>query len=140
MAAPYSQDLRDRVLAAYDRGMKTRQIATIFNVCPAWVRRVKQRRREYGETTPRKLGNPGIVKVDRARLIELVKERPDATLIELRERMGVVCALSTICVALRKLGLSFKKRPSGRRSRIVRTSSSVGSAGVHGPNGSVLGN
>ena len=32
MAAPYSQDLRDRVLAAYDRGMKTKQIAIVFCV------------------------------------------------------------------------------------------------------------
>ncbi len=27
MATPYSQDLRDRVLRAYDRGMKTKRIA-----------------------------------------------------------------------------------------------------------------
>ena len=29
MAKPYPQELRDRVLAAYDRGMKTRQIAEL---------------------------------------------------------------------------------------------------------------
>jgi len=44
MAAPYSQDLRRRVLAAYDRGIKTKQIADMFQVSPAWERRVKQRR------------------------------------------------------------------------------------------------
>ena len=36
MAKPYPQELRDRVLAAYDRGMKTRQIADVFAVSPAW--------------------------------------------------------------------------------------------------------
>jgi len=41
MASPYSQDLRDRVLAAYDRGMPTRQIADVFGVSPAWARRLK---------------------------------------------------------------------------------------------------
>lgn len=136
MAAPYSQDLRDRVLAACDRGMKTRQIATTFNVCSSWVRRVKQRRREHGETTPRKLGNPGIVKVDRNRLLELVHADPDATLLELRERMGVSCALSTICGALKKLGLSFKKRSSAPRSRIGRmwsSSAGIGAPGVKTP-------
>jgi transposase len=121
MAAPYSQDLRDRVLAAYDRGMKTKQIATVFNVSPAWARRVKQRRRESGETTPRKVGNPGICKVDRTHLAKLVREYPDATLAELREKLGIACGLSTICTALKKLGLSFKKRSFTRRSRIVRT-------------------
>ena len=68
MATPYSQDLRDRVLAADDRGMKTKQIAKVFCVSPAWVRRVKQRRRETGETGPRKMGSPGVRKIDRARL------------------------------------------------------------------------
>jgi len=35
MAVTYSQDLCDRVLAAYDRGTRTKQIAMIFNVSPA---------------------------------------------------------------------------------------------------------
>ena len=124
MATPYSQDLRDRVLAAYDRGLPTQQIAETFQVSKAWARRIKQRRRETGETTARPMGGPGVIKVDRARLGELVREDPDATLTELRERLGVVCAISTICVALKKLGFSFKKRRSMRRSRIGRMSSS----------------
>jgi len=45
MAGPYSQDLRDRVLAAYDRGMKTKQITKTLDVSGAWTRRVKQRRK-----------------------------------------------------------------------------------------------
>jgi transposase len=53
MATPYSQDLRDRVLAAYDRGLPTQQIAQTFQVSKAWARRIKQRRRETGETSAR---------------------------------------------------------------------------------------
>ncbi len=49
MPIPYSQDLRDRVLAACDRAMNTKQIAELFSVSTSWVRRVKQRRREHGE-------------------------------------------------------------------------------------------
>ena len=30
MGFAYGQDLRDRVLAAYDRGMRTKQIADLF--------------------------------------------------------------------------------------------------------------
>jgi len=51
------------------------------------------------------VGSPGVVKVDRARLAELAREQPDATLAELRDRLGVKCAISTICMALNKLGL-----------------------------------
>ncbi len=34
MGAAYSQDLRDRVLKAYDRGMASKQIADLFVVSP----------------------------------------------------------------------------------------------------------
>lgn len=130
--AAYSQDLRDRILAAYERGMRTKQIALVFKVSPAWARRVKQRLRDHGEKGPRKVGSPGVFKVDRARLLELVREDPDATLMELRDRLGVVCAISTICVALKKLGWSFKKRSFTRLSRIGPMSSISAPSGVNG--------
>jgi transposase len=129
MARPYSQDLRDRVLAASDRGMPTKQIARMFEVSPAWVRRLKQRRRETGETAPRPMGGATVIKIDMARLAELVKEQPDATLKELRERLGIACVESAVCMALKRLGLSFKKRRSTRPSRTDRTSPSVGRRG-----------
>jgi transposase len=121
MATPYSQDLRDRVLAAYDRGMPTKQIALMFCVSPAWARGIKQRRRETGQTTSRPMGGATVIKIDRARLAELVKEQPDATLKELRDRLGIQCAESAICMALQKLGLSFKKRRSMPPSKIAPT-------------------
>ena len=121
MAAPYSQDLRDRVLRAYDRGMRTKLIAETFGVSPAWARRVKQRRRETGETRARPMGGPGVTIVDRAQLAALVGQHPDATLAELREYLGVPCALSTLCMALKKMGVSFKKKRSMRRNKTGRT-------------------
>ena len=120
MARAYSQDLRDRVLAAYDRGEPTQEIAERFSVSKAWARRLKQRRRETGETTPRKSGGARVIKIDLRRLNELVREQPDATARELRERLGVACAESAIYMALKRLGLSFKKRRSTPRSRTGR--------------------
>ena len=122
MTTPYSQDLRDRVLRAYDRGMKTKPIASMFHVSPSWARRVKQRRRETGETTPRRMGSPGVTIVDRSQLASLVQKHADATLVELRAMLGVQCALSTLCEALKQMGFSFKKKQSMRRSRTVRIS------------------
>jgi transposase len=129
MGAAYSQDLRDRVLAAYDRGVQTKQIAETFDVSSSWARRVKQRRREHGETAPRKMGGPGPVKVDRARLAELVAEQPDATLAELRDRLGVGCSESAVCTNLKKMGLSLKKRRSMPPSRSAPTSPRSGPSG-----------
>jgi transposase len=126
MPVPYSQDLRDRVLAACDRAMKTKQVADLFGVSASWVRRVKQRRREYGEVAPRP-PEPGIrfAKIDRVRLGELVEAHPDATLMELRAMLGVQCSESSIWRALDKMGYSFKKRRSMQQNRIARMSQNV---------------
>ena len=121
MAAPYSNDLRRRVLSAYDRGMQTKQIAEDLQVSPAWARRVKQRRREHGELTPRAMGGKRFEKIDRLKLAALVRQQPDATLAELRQGLGITCAVSAISMTLRAMSLSFKKRRSTRPNRIVRT-------------------
>jgi transposase len=129
----YSIDLRAKVLAAYDRGKKTQEIAEMFGVSKSWARRVKQRRREHGELAPRPRIGKHHVKIDRTRLGELVGAQPDATLAELRDQLGIQCSLSAIWSALRQLGLSFKKSRSTPRSRTARTSPSgvrSGSSGV----------
>jgi len=132
MAVTYSQDLRDRVLAAYDRGMKTSEIARTFSVSPAWARRVKQTRREEGRTTPLPRGGARITKIDMVRLAELVREQPDATLAELRDRLGADCTDWAIGLALRRMNFTFKKRRSMRRNRIGPMSPHSVSSG--GPN------
>ena len=129
MAQTYSQDLRDRVLAAYDRGVETGQIVEMFAVSSAWARRVRQCRRETGRTTPLPRGGARIVKIDMQRLAELVQEQPDATMLELRDRLGVECTESAICLALKRLDLTFKKRRSMRPSKIDPTSPNVGGNG-----------
>src|SRR5687767_11523841 len=99
MGAAYAQDLRDRVLSAYDRCMTTKLIADVFDVSASWARGVKQRRRENGQTTPRAMGGARFAKIDHTRLAELVEQQPDATLKELREQLGVACCESAICKA-----------------------------------------
>ena len=75
----YSMDLRRRVLADCDGGMRTRAVAGKYRVSESWVRRLKQRRRERGETAPRRPGGRRPRRVDRDRLAALVKGQPDAT-------------------------------------------------------------
>lgn len=106
---PYSMDLRQRVMAAYDAGRQTKEISETFKVSPAWARRLKQHRRERGDIVPRTGGGGQTPKVDPVRLGELVKQKPDATLAELRESLKVDCTLWTICKALHRLKLTYKK-------------------------------
>ena len=121
---PYSMDLRERVLAACDEGRGTAEVAATFRVCPSWVRRLKQRRRESGRVAPlpRNSGRkPKLGGGQRARLGELVAAQPDATLAELRERLGAAVDASTVHRALRRLGLRYKKSRHGPPNRTGRT-------------------
>ena len=104
----YSMDLRGRVISDCDRGMATKLVAQKYSVSPAWVRRLKQHRRERGDIIPRTGGHRRRV-IDRDRLAQLVEEQPDATLVELRERLGIKCSLGAICLALKQLELTLKK-------------------------------
>lgn len=124
----YSFDLRQRVLADCDRGQGTKAVAAKYGVSRAWVRRLKQRRRETGEIGPRKVGQPkgGRLAAHRERLGALNAERPDATLLELREALGVPVSIWTIWRALRDLKLSFKKNAARRRARPARCRDAAG--------------
>ena len=116
MAKAYSMDLRERIVAARDAGEETLAVAQRFDVSPAWVRRLMQRRRETGRLTPRD-GKPGPkpkLTAYTERLRALVQECPDATLEELRTHLQVDVCLATLWAALRDLKLSFKKSPARR--------------------------
>ena len=115
----YSLDLRLGVRADCDRGLSTRVVATKYSVSESWVRRLKQRRRQTGETAPQLPGprRPPQLDAYRDRLQELVAAHPDATLRELRDRLGLATALSTLWRAVAALGLSVKKKSRGRRSK-----------------------
>jgi len=121
MGAAYSQDLRDRIIAARDGGMRTKRVAEVFKVSASWVRRVMQRRREHGEQSPRPRGGATVIKIDLDRLRQLVQQQPDATVRQLHERLGIKCSLSAVDMALRRAGLSFKKRRCMPPSRIGLT-------------------
>lgn len=122
MAKAYSMDLRQRVIGACDAGLGTKSVAEKYGVSPAWVRRLKQQRQERGDIVPRRGGGSRGTRFDRDRLRELVAQQPDATLVELRDRLGVKVTPWAICKALRELGLSFKKSRSTPRSVTGRTS------------------
>lgn len=122
MPKAYSMDLRERVIADCDVGMPTKEVAGKHRVSPAWVRRLKQHRRERGDIVPRRGGGSRGTRFDREQLRALVDQHPDATLVELRDRLGVNVTPWSICKALRALGLTFKKSRSTPRSRTASTS------------------
>jgi transposase len=119
----YSMDLRERVLKDCDAGMKTAAVATKYSVSPAWVRRLKQRRRQTGEVAPipQRHGPlpAGQIYADRIRLA--VREAPDLTLREYIQRFALPISKSALARALAALGLSRKKSRSRPASKNART-------------------
>lgn len=134
----YSPDLRQRVLEDCDAGAGTRAVARRYRVSESWVRRLKQRRRESGSTAPRRAGNPTppTLAEHREALTELVEARPDATLLELRDRLaqerGVRVSVSTLWRMLAELRLTFKKSRSTPRSATGPTCSNAAERGSKG--------
>jgi transposase len=132
----YSQDLRERVVRACDEGRLTRQaLADLFDVSTAWIRRLLQRRRETGSFAAKPHAGGPATKLganQRRQLVELVAQQPDATLAELKARLGAFVHLCTIHRALDRLGLSFKKKSSRRPNRTAPTSGTSGPSGWAG--------
>ena len=116
--APYSMDLRTRVLADCEAGLAAKDVAAKFRVSRSWVNRLVQRRRETGEVGPR----PQTVFKKQAfagqedRLRSLVAAQPDRTLAELREVLQSAASLSSVWRALDRLQITFKKNGTRRRA------------------------
>jgi transposase len=119
----YSMDLRERVLAACDAGRPTKAVAEAFSVSQAWVRRLKQRRRETGRVAPRpqRRGPTPGWQTHAEPIRAAVREHPDATLREYRERHGLPLSKSALARALAALGLPREKSRCGPASRTGRT-------------------
>lgn len=128
------------ILADCDAGAGTKSVAAKHGVSGTFVRSLKKERRETGALRgPRKRGPGRKPKIDRVRVQELVKEDADATLAELRERLGVRCSLSAIWTVLNDLKITFKKKRSAPPSKTAPTSPSAASPGAPGKSDSIRG-
>lgn len=110
----YSIDLRMRVVTVVEAGEQTLQeVAEFFHLSLSTIVRLLQRYRQTGSVQPKPHGGgmPPKLNADAvARLLECVKQQPDATLKELRDAVGVPCCLMTIARVLQQNRISFKKK------------------------------
>jgi transposase len=116
--APYSMDLRERVVRARDVGLGAKDVAAKYEVSLAWVNRVLQRRRETGSIAPRRQTHWREPKLaaHTERLRAMVLAQPDSTLEELRRALGIPVGLTTIWRALDAMDLTVKKNRPRRRT------------------------
>lgn len=135
-----SLDLRQRILKAYDRQDSTRdQVARRFDVSLGMVKKLLSQRRRLGDIRSQRHRcgrKPLIDAVCCKRLRDLVAARPDATLQELREALGVDCTLVAVHYVLIRLGLTYKKRHSMPANKAVRMWPKADGAGAGASRGS----
>ncbi len=127
MGVAYSQDLRDRVLAAVDGGLRVYSAAPMFRVSVSYIYKALGRRRASGDVTAHKSGGgpkPKLAAYDEA-LRAKVAQKEDATLVELQAWLAndhaVKVSIGALWARVRHLGLTLKKSRSAPRSRTAPT-------------------
>lgn len=132
MGAPVSDELRERVVAAWQKKKLTGlELAELFGIGEATVKRIKRRFLDTGSVKPKPHGGgqkPIIGKMQEQLVEALVQKHPDWTEDQfakaLADEHGIVASAVTVGRAIRRLGYSVKKRRSSRKSVIEQTSSS----------------
>jgi transposase len=127
MGVAYSQDLRDRVLAAVDGGLAVYSAAPMFRVSVSYIYKALGRRRATGDVTAHKSGGgpkPKLAAYDDA-LRAQVAQTADITLIELQAWLAndhaVKVSIGALWARVRHLGLTLKKSRSAPQSRTAPT-------------------
>ena len=110
----YSQDLRERVLRALDRGERPAEIARRFEVGRVWVYQVRDRLQKTGKRGSFQIGGHR-----RSRLANMepllrgwIKETADLTLVQMQDRLGkqgVPIKIGALWHQLNRWKLTFKK-------------------------------
>ena len=139
MPEPYSNDLRRKFFAVYDRGgASLEKVAAQFQVSISWAKKLAARRSKGGGIEIRQWRHGPESQVTAA-IGEWIREQlgrqPDLTLQELQQRLEQThrlrLSVGWIWVLLRRWGLRHKKKRSGRKNR---TAARTSGAGRHGGN------
>jgi transposase len=115
MGKPYSDDPRERVVAAIESGDTREEVAALYNMALSTVGGFIKRKRETGSVSPDKFGGYKTFSLEpHSDLVkELLAEQPDRTLAELRDCLAkeqVTVSQSAIFRFLHHINRTFKKK------------------------------
>ncbi len=116
MAQPYSEDFRQKVMQAIELdGLKKSEASQVFNISRNTINLWCQRKAETGDVKPKarqaSQQNGKISDWDKFRAF--VKEHGDKTQTEMAQVWDGEISQRTISRALRKIGHTRKKKPTG---------------------------
>ncbi|MGC8551174.1 MAG: IS630 transposase-related protein [Acidobacteriaceae bacterium] len=118
----YSQDLRDRVLWALERGERPSAIARRLEVSRVWVYQVRDRKRKTGLRTSLPIGGHRRSRIAamEPELRVWIEAEPDLTLYQICNRLaekGIAIKPGALWHQLNKWKLTFKKNAARQRAR-----------------------
>jgi len=128
MAKALSLDLRDRIVTAVSGGMSRRRATERFGVSPASAVRWCARQAASGTPAAKPMGgdrHSGRIERQADLILALVAETRDITLMVLQAKLasqGHRFAIGTLWPFFDRHGITWRKRPRTRPSRIDRTS------------------
>lgn len=120
---PLSQDLRQRIIAARERGAGTGEVCQRFGVSRKSVERFWKEHRLTGQCQPKKIGGYRVSRLEKHDRIlrRWIAAEADLTLNELQKRcleqLKVSIGITALWHRLERLGLSYKKNDARRRAR-----------------------
>lgn len=123
MGKPLSMDLRERVIAAVEGGLSTRQAAARFSIGIATAGAWARLKRATGTVRPAKQGKPrgSVLDAHADFIFALIEAVPDITLEEMAERLAQERGIEVVSTAVWKFldrhDMTHKKRPPMRASR-----------------------
>src|ERR671918_2042888 len=126
MPAPYSLDLRERVVEAVATGASCREAAGRFRVSVSTVVKWAQRWRATGSVAAKAMGGDNSSRLrgdDAAWVLGLVASEPDLTIEEIRERLrerGISVGYATVWRFLDGHAFRFKKNTARQRAGQAR--------------------
>ena len=120
MGKPFGDDLRRKLLLAYDQGEGTlEELASRFLVSHGWAKKISAARNRSGqaERVPHKPGRKPRVGAEQQKLvIAWVASQPDLTLAEIKTKLqteaGITLGVPRVWRLLQKLNLRLKKNRS----------------------------
>jgi transposase len=123
---PLSQDLRQRIIAARERGEGAGEVSRLFGVSRKSVERFWNQHCRTGQCLPKKVGGyrrSRLANHDRT-LQRWIEAKSDLSLAELQQRcqdrLQVRIGITALWHRLRRFGLIYKKNDARRRARPTR--------------------
>ncbi len=124
-------EARELLVAAYEKCKDAKRVAEDFCVSESRVYHLVMQKRRTGSVavrTSQRGRKPVLTAQDKENIQRCIDEKPDITVNEIREKLGLSASESTVGRAIRDMGYTFKKKSlyASERDRVRCTAKAPG--------------